>query len=84
MTRESVLEELRSAMVELFEIDPADVTLEASLADDLELDSIDSVDLIARMQELVGRRVETDAVRGVRTVGDVVTLVLRLAETDES
>jgi acyl carrier protein len=63
-------------MVEMFELDPAKVTPEAKVFEDLDLDSIDAIDLVARLQELTGRRVEEDRLREVRTVGDVVGLVM--------
>ncbi len=75
MTREQIFEKLRAAIVELFEVDGETVRLGSSLIDDLDLDSIDAVDLIAKMQELVGRRIEQESFKKVRTVGDIVEVV---------
>jgi len=77
MTREEIFEELRKAMVELFELEPERVTLDSRLIDDLQLDSIDAVDLVVKMQELCGQRIEQEAFRSVRTVSDIVNLVHR-------
>jgi acyl carrier protein len=55
-----------------FEIEPSRVTLESRLYDDLEIDSIDAVDLIVQLKPVVGRRLEPEAFKSVRTVGDVV------------
>jgi acyl carrier protein len=70
-TREDVLAWLTDALVELLELDPATVTPEATLAE-LDIDSIDAVDVVVRFRELTGRRVEPEVFRNVRTIGDVV------------
>jgi acyl carrier protein len=75
MTREAIFEELRAAIVETFDIDLSDVTLASSLVDDLDLDSIDAIDLIVKMESLVGRKIEQDSFKRVRTVGDIVEVV---------
>ena len=61
--------------MELFEIEPAKVTLEANLYKDLDIDSIDAVDLIIKLKEITGRRIAPEAFKQVRTVGDVVNVV---------
>lgn len=74
-TTDEVLEQVKSALVELFEVEPGRVTLEARLNEDLEIDSIDAVDLLDRMRRLTGRKISADDFRSVRTVGDLVTAV---------
>lgn len=39
------------------------------------LDSIDAIDMIVKLQELIGQRIEETALRKVRTIRDVVDLV---------
>lgn len=80
MTRDEALAEVTRALVELFELDPAALRPEARLGDDLELDSIDAVDLAARLQTLAGRRVEDAALRRARTVGDVAALLSEMTQ----
>ena len=75
MSKEELLKQLSGYLVEMFEI-PADaVTLDAQLSEDLDLDSIDAVDLIVKLQELTGKRISPDAFKSVRTVGDVIDSV---------
>jgi acyl carrier protein len=74
-SKQEILAHIRSAMVELFEIDPEAIQLEAHLIDDLDLDSIDAIDMAARLQQLTGRRVPEEALKSIRTVADVVDLV---------
>ena len=72
MTKDDILQRIAGIMEETFEIDPARVTLGAKLYDDLEIDSIDAVDLIVQLKPLVGRRLDPESFKSVRTVGDVV------------
>jgi len=74
-TTDEVLEEIRSALFELFEIEPGRVTLEARLNDDLEIDSIDAVDLLDRLRRQTGRKISADDFRSVRTVGELVNAI---------
>jgi acyl carrier protein len=77
---QEVFEQLRSVLQDLFEIDPARVTLDAHLYNDLEIDSIDTIDLILRLKELTGRKIQPDQFRNVRTVGDAVTAIHALLQ----
>lgn len=72
MTKDEILQRITRIMEETFEIAPARVTPDAKLYDDLEIDSIDAVDLIVQLKPLAGRRLEPEAFKAVRTVGDVV------------
>lgn len=74
MSKQEILAHIRSAMAELFEIDPAAIRLESHLIDDLDLDSIDAIDMAARLQQITGRRVPEDALKSLRTIADVVDL----------
>lgn len=74
MNRGEVESRVRGIMVELFELDPEAIVLEARVFEDLDLDSIDAIDLVARLQQLTGSRVSEDAVKAVRTVEDIVNL----------
>jgi acyl carrier protein len=79
MTRDDILADIRVYMVELFDTSPDAVTLDASLVDDLDLDSIDAVDLIVKVQQLVGRKIRPEEFKTVRTVRDIVERVYVLA-----
>jgi acyl carrier protein len=74
-TSDQVLEQVRAALVELFEIEPDRITPEARLNEDLEIDSIDAVDLLDRLRRQTGRKISADDFRSVRTVQDLVTAV---------
>ena len=76
-SREDIFDTLRSSMVELFELEPERVTLEANLYQDLEIDSIDAVDLIDHIKRKTGKKIAAEEFKSVRTVGDVVDAVYR-------
>jgi acyl carrier protein len=72
MTKDDIFQRIVAILQETFEIDPASVQPTSRLYDDLEIDSIDAVDLIVQLKPLVGRRLEPEAFKTVRTVADVV------------
>jgi acyl carrier protein len=85
VTREEVFNRVCGAMNELFELDAKTITLDTKLIEDLGLDSIDAIDLAARLEELTQKRLAEENLRSLRTVGDVVNLIVAmLAEPDEA
>ena len=76
--RDDIFNTLRDALVELFELEPERVTLDANLYQDLEIDSIDAVDLIDHIKRQTGKKIAAEEFKAVRTVGDVVEAVLQL------
>ena len=73
--RDEIFEQVKSLIVELFEVEPAKVTLDAQLYQDLEIDSIDAIDLILRLKDYTGKKVKPEDFKHVRSVGDVVNAV---------
>ncbi len=78
MTREEIFRRISQTLSELFELDPQTVTMEARFVEDLDLDSIDAVDMAAKIQEITGRRLEEDDLRRIRTVADIVDIIDRM------
>ncbi len=77
-SQEEILATLRGILEEMFETDPDAVVPAALLYDDLDIDSIDAVDLIIRLKDLTGRKVSPEEFKAVRTVGDVITAIEKL------
>lgn len=77
-------ERIKATMVEMFELEPGLVTPQARVFEDLDLDSIDAIDLVARLQATAGSgaRVDEEALRSVRTVSDIVALAESLGFSD--
>ena len=74
-SREEILVYLRQILGELFELKPEQIVPEANLYTDLDIDSIDAVDLILKLRELTGRKIQPQTFKNVRTVGDVIDAV---------
>jgi acyl carrier protein len=72
MNKEEIFQRVAKILVETFGIEAERVVAEARLRDDLDIDSIDAVDLMVQLKPLVGQRLQPEAFKAVRTVGDVV------------
>lgn len=77
MTESEIRQILTDALVNLFEIEPERIAPDTNLYEDLEIDSIDAIDLIDYIKRQTGRKLLADDFRSVRTVEDVVQAVLR-------
>lgn len=82
LSRDQIYERLTQALEELFDIPPDKVTPDSKLFEELDLDSIDAVDLIVKLQEITGRRIKPEQFKAVRTVGDVLDCVEKLLAAD--
>lgn len=76
--REQILATLTEILVELFEIDAANVTPDAKLYEDLDIDSIDAIDMVVKVREITGKKVDPEQFKAVRTVQDVVDAVAKM------
>lgn len=68
--------QLQNHLVSMFEVTPEKITRDARLFEDLDLDSIDAVDLIVKLQDLTGRKFKPEEFKSVRTVGDLIDHVV--------
>lgn len=75
MSESDILDKLKAIFSDTFEIDIQNITLETHLFQDLDLDSIDAVDLAIKLQGMTGKRIKPEDFKTVRTVGDVVRTV---------
>ncbi|MDR2181469.1 MAG: phosphopantetheine-binding protein [Treponema sp.] len=82
MTKEFVFEKLKTILMEEFELESGAVTPEANLLTDLDLDSIDAVDLIVKMKPLLSGKIESEQFKQVRTVQDVVEVLYPLVKAE--
>jgi acyl carrier protein len=80
MDRQEIIAKVDLVLIDEFELEPAVVKPEAHLFNDLELDSLDAVDLVAALEASFGHRVAEDDAKEVRTVGDVYALIEKTAQ----
>lgn len=78
--REDILAAIQEIMEDMFEMDPAAITLEARLYEDLDFDSIDAVDMIVRLKQVTGKMVKPEDFKTARSIGDVVEAIYRLMQ----
>ena len=78
MTKEEILKKIQEMLAQLFDLDPEEIKPESKLFEELELDSIDAVDLVLKLQKQIGKKIMPEDFKQVRTVQDVVDVVDRL------
>jgi len=76
--QDTIYQEVSALLIKLFEIEPQAITPDARLYEDLELDSIDAVDMIVHLQKKTGKKIKPETFKSVRTVQDVVDAVAQL------
>jgi len=76
--KEDIYLKVVSIFEELFEIEAQKITLEADLYQDLDIDSIDAIDLVVELKNITGKKMQPEEFRSVRTVQDVVDQVYKL------
>ena len=67
-----MLEKIAALLNEKLDIDTADVTLQASFKDDLEIDSLDLFDLVMSIEEEFGLEIPSEELEKLTTVGAMV------------
>ncbi len=80
MNQQEIFNHLATILHETFDIDTAAIKPESRLYEDLDIDSIDAVDLIVKLKPIVGKRLQPDAFKSVRTLQDVVDAVHALLD----
>jgi len=78
---DEIFSTLCDALVDLFELEPSRIIASANLYEDLEIDSIDAIDLIDHVRRKTGYKLEAEDFRTVRTVEDVVQALLQKQKT---
>ncbi len=81
MEKQEIFEKLKAALIEEFDMDEAKVTPEARLYEDLELDSIDAVDLIVKLKSMLPKNIDPEVFKTVRTMQDVVDAIYNLIQS---
>lgn len=78
LTQEQILQQLRDWMEELFEIEPERIQMDSNLYTDLDIDSIDAVDLVVKIKQATGHQIKPEDFKSVRTIADVVAAIEKL------
>ncbi len=82
MDKDAIYEKIKELMVSEFKLDADSISLEKHLNDDLQLDSLDIVDLLLRLSDYMGKKIDPTLFKDVRTVQDLVDSVIPLWKQD--
>jgi acyl carrier protein len=66
-------------LAQMFEIDKSRMTLQSNLYEDLDIDSIDAVDLAVKLKQLTGKRLSPEVFKEIHTIEDIVTALSNLS-----
>ena len=78
MDKQFLFTELKKILVEQFDVQEDSISLDTNLYEELEIDSIDAVDLMVHIKEFTGKKIPPDQFRGIRTVRDVIETIDKL------
>lgn len=78
MDIEQIIARVDEILVREFELEADDIVPEATLREDLDLDSLDAVDLVVALEKEFEFRVSNEVLKDTRTVGDIHDFVRRL------
>ncbi len=69
---------IKNILVEQFDVDESAVSLQVNLYDELQLDSIDAIDLLVQLKAMTGKKISPEVFKEVRTIGDVLDALAKL------
>ena len=84
MDKQVIFEKIKAALIEDFDLEEYRIVPEARLYEDLELDSIDAVDLIVKLKSFLPRNIDPEAFKKMRTLENVVDGIYNLVQNSES
>ena len=79
-TKEEIFAEVKNILIEELEVPEKAINLDANLFEDLDLDSIDAVDIAVRMQKFTNKKLSPEEFQKIRTINDIVEAVYALLQ----
>lgn len=77
-SKDQILQHIKQALTELFEIEEEQLLDTALLYDDLDIDSIDTIDLLIELKKITGQDIDPSAFKNARTIDDIADVISRL------
>ncbi|WP_373375785.1 acyl carrier protein [Cupriavidus nantongensis] len=84
MTHDEIFARISAVLQDSFEIEAQRIRPEARLYEDLDIDSIDAVDLLVKLKPMLDKPLKPEQFKSVRTVQDVVQALALLIDTDSA
>jgi len=78
LTKQQISEHINEVLIRLFEVENDLLVPDAKLYDDLDIDSIDTIDLLIELKRIIGQDIDPQAFREARTLDDVATVIVEL------
>lgn len=78
MTRNELYDYIVEKLTDEFEVEKSRISMDANLYEDLEIDSIDAVDLLVHIKDFTGKKIPPEQFKDVRTVRDVIDTIMAL------
>lgn len=75
---QDIFTKLADILEELFEIERETIKMDSNLYEDLDIDSIDAIDLVIELKKLTGKKIDPEEFKKVRTVSDIVHEIMNL------
>ncbi len=83
-SKADIQQRITEILIEQFEVDPADISPDARLREDLDIDSIDAVNLIIELKSFTVKKLAVESFRDVKTLGDVVDAVYQVVTEQQT
>ncbi|MFC3114376.1 acyl carrier protein [Cellvibrio fontiphilus] len=83
-TRDSLLTRITDILHEQFDVEPSSITLESRLREDLDIDSIDAVNLMIELKSITAKKITLENFHQVKTIGDLIDAVLAFLAQDQA
>ncbi|NRR29537.1 acyl carrier protein [Oxalobacteraceae bacterium] len=80
MSKDEIQAWVIDLLAEMFELDKSELTATSNLYADLDIDSIDAVDLAVKLKQLTGKRLAPEVFKTIRTISDVVDALAGMTE----
>lgn len=80
--RVEIKQQITAVLVDLFDVAPEMVTEDADLYADLDIDSIDAVDMVVELKKITGKKIKPEDFKSVKTVRDVIDAAEQLMKND--
>jgi len=78
LSKDQIKQHIDQVLIELFEVEKSELVGSANLYDDLDIDSIDTIDLLIELKKVIGKDIDPASFKNTRTIDDVVDVISQL------
>ena len=82
MTKDQLFQRIVAILHDTFGIDPGKVTPDSKLGEDLDIDSIDAVNLMIELKSITAKKITLENFHQVKTIGDLADAILDFLSQD--